>query len=385
MNFHCILRFLVLGALLGGAVGAKAQEKRNFPSPFKSQAERVRYGQRNREFARLWLSRARNPDETARKILPFALEHVGGSADLPPRAVIALGRIESPVALEPLKKLLVAVIQNDKQVLQNPGRAPSSTIQVSRYYLQFALARIQSRNMKGVARLDFVARKTGTTWASVRRQARVWKSRVRDPKNIEASYEFRGGLHSPRLALEEFAQLLHDMGQRGENVKALGASDLLVWPSGRVAGGGLCALFDPQQTVILTANMTREQEIKFWLRRALPLQKTGDARAGSFSPQAFLDLGAPAVKALKVTLRDLLQRVKRNPSIVEDLGEIGPRLLFEAAAASGDREFLSILKAFVALKRGPLVEYARRDVRLLENGEGGAILPRPLLYFGPMG
>ena len=387
MNFQCCSRLLLLiaGLLAGAACSPQAQAKRNFPSPWGSASERVRYGERNRQFARIWLSRAHNPDEAARKILPFVLEKVAGSADLPTRAVVALGRIESPVAQKPLEKLLFDAVEKEKQWLKTSRQEPPPSFQVAPYYLRFALARIESRNMKGQARLDFVARKIGKTWSSVRREGREWKGKLRDPKQRGAIYEFLRGRNSPRLTLEEFAQLLHDMGQRGENVNALGASDLLVWPTGRVASGGLCALFDPPQTVILTANMTRDQAIRFWLQRALPPQKPGVERAGSFSPQAFLDLGAPAVKALKVTLRDLLEQVKRDPSIVDGVGEVGPRTLFEAAAASGDHDFIPILQEFAHLKIGWLSSYAARDVTLLENGEGAAILPRPLLYFGSRG
>lgn len=374
MSPRSFSRSLLLGACLLGTLtlSPAAHARRNFQAPYYSPAEQIRWGERNREFGRLWLSRFDNPDETARKILPFALEKVDGNADLRERAVIALGRIESPVALEPLENLL----RHPEELRQRPIPYSVPENEISLLSLKFAVARIQSCDMKGTERLNFIGRAIDYRWPAVRMAGRGWKADLNSQKRGgRSSYDYEGGTGSPRQVIEEFAQLLHDMGQRGEDIQSLDADDLLVWPDNT-------KMANAAQSVILTAHMTRDEAIKFWLARALPLQNDEIHRTGSLSPQAFLDLGAPAIEALKVALKDLLERAKRDPLVVDGMRAVGPRTLFEAAAASGDADFIPILQGFADPNTGWTVFGAKKAIDDLKSGEGATILPRPKLYFG---
>ena len=370
-----VIRLFVMGACLLASASyfPVAHARTSYTSPYNSEAGRIRWGERNREFGRLWLSRFDDPDETARKILPFALEKVDENADLRERAVITLGRIESPLALEPLEFLLAHPEERRQKAVQHSR----SENEISLFSLKFALARIQSRDMKGAERLNFIGRAIDYRWPAVRMAGRAWKADLHSPgPNKRSSYDYQDS-DDPKI-IEEFAQLLHDMGQRGENIKALGAEELLVWPEINKMGNAA-------QSVILTANMTRDEAIKLWIARALPPQPDEVRREGSLAPQALLDLGAPAVEALKVALRDLLERAKRDPMVVDGMRGVGPHTMFEAAAASGDTDFLPILQGFVELNAGWTGSVAKEAIDKLKSGEGSTILPRRKFYFGPRG
>ena len=331
-----------------------------FPAPFQTQEQRTQWGKRNQKFGRIWLTRHQNPKKAALAILPFVREKVDQNADLRIRAIIALGRIESPIAQKPLQKLLEETVATQKQ--RADGIAWIDNI--PQWRIQFALARIQSRDLRGKARLEFVAKALGTTWPKIRTLGVQWRAKVQGPQSRDGIYDFLR--KSPKVMLEEFAQLLHDMGKQGQNIKALGANDLLVWSDSPNLPS---ALYSSQQALILTAHMTREQEIRFWLLRSTP------PHVGTMSPQAFLDLGPPAVQALKVALAQLLPKAIADPKIVADVNGIGCQTLFKAAAASCDQSFIPLLEKFQDVKDRWVYAEATQAIADLKSGEGAWMLP----------
>ncbi len=290
-----------------------------------------------RQFAQLWLSRRQ------KRVTPQLLQILNAdpSRFLRERVVMALGRIEDPAALPALQALLVRV-----KALGPPQPFACDGIRfkdVPPYRVQLAIGRIKARSLKGIPKLNAIAREIGKTWPSV--QGDAHRLRLKLQKRLGV-YEVQES--DQRFILDEFHDVLYRMGKRGENIRDLGGYNLLIWPQ--------------QKPFLDTAALSDQAEQRFWLNRALPPSKIG------FRTAHLLDLGPQLPVMLTRYLKIALSKSQANPQLVARTSAY--KCLFDLAVATNDRNFIPILRQFQKVNDREVKIYAIIAEKQLKRGEG---------------
>ena len=305
-------------------------------TPGSAQAKQL--DTRAQRFAELWV--ARRTREVAPQLVKMLKEEP--TVELRRALVTGLGRLEDPQAEKPLQLLL-------KQRLKD---TTSRRDQIEPFRIQLAIGRIRARNLKGKARLDIIARAVGKNWASLQQDAKRLRLRLQDRLGI---YEAQKS--DDRFIIEEFYDVLYRMGKRGENIRGLGAYNLILWP---------------QQKPLLSASaLSDKEESRFWIQRALPPSSLG------LYPSHLLDLGPQVKDELLQAMKTALATVKRDPTTAKDKNIVGLRSLFIAAVATGDKRFIPLLRAFDAVPDNDVRFYASHAIQRLEEGQPLASIAFP--------
>ena len=321
---------------------AAQPDKKRDKAPFNTPQERSAFIQRAQRFATLWLQRHE------RRVTPELLQMLEQepTPQLRERIVIALGRIEDPSAIAPLKQLLAIA---SKQEAGQPKEQNSSSWRnsVSAFRVKLAIGRIEARNLKGVNKLNKIASSMGTNWAGIQSIAAGLRSKLAKPGGKSLIRD------SDQLYIvTEFFDVLYRMGKSGEDIRSMGAFKLLVWPE--------------QDPLLSTALMSDAAELNFWLKRALPPSSKG------FYPEHLLDLGPQVPNFLLEYLRIALATAKKNPKVLEGSSIIGMKALFNAAAATNDSRFIPILTEFTQVNDGWTRNFAQYALKNLRSGQGAA-------------
>lgn len=293
---------------------------------------------RAQRFGQLWLSRRK------RKIAPQLIQMLADEPNLGLRRalVVALGRLEDPQAEKPLRLLL-------KNAQSHPAARRD---QVEPYQIRLALGRIKSRQLKGTAKLNAIAREVGKTWPSLQQDAQRLRVKLRDRIGVYEAQE-----SDDRFIIEEFYDVLYRMGKRGENIRALGAYNVVLWP---------------QQKPLLSASaLSDKQESRFWIKRATPPSSVG------LYPSHLLELGPQVPNELLQAMKVALVTAQRNPSSVAGNKIVGLRSLFIAAVATGDKRFIPILRSFTAVSDSWVKHYSSGAIQRLNQGQTLASIEFP--------
>ena len=226
-----------------------------------------------------------------------------------------------------------------------PLRAPWRD-HVAVHRIKLALGRIAARGLKGERRLNVIAASVGTTWPKLKLSARQWRSQLKQDRM--ATYKLQEAPQN--FIFTEFHEVLYRMGKRGENIRALGAFDLVLWPQ--------------QEPVLSAASMSNQAEIRFWLSQAAPPSAVG------FYPQHLLDLGPQVPTYLLQALRAALPKAKKNPSALAGRNIVGLKAMFDAAAGTGDRRFVPLLREFQKVNDQWTRNFAQDALARLQAGTG---------------
>jgi hypothetical protein len=329
----CIIAVILI--VTTSAIGARHQhresvlndlaraELRREDEPFVDSKDKDLWSKRNRRFAEIWLARkARNVTE---EILPYLDDPF-----YPTRvaAVRAIGRLEDPHAEPSLKAKLDLLSKDKDKIVTHGDRArmiPATT-------LQFAIGRIQSRDLKGRAKVEALAKSMGLTWAEVG----------------ELSYKCNGrfkGAHaaagSPAIEIvREFVDVLYRMGKKGENIEPL-ANSLTLSPA--------------QQVQIKAAKLSTEEEITLILDYAVSLKGVG-GDSEHLIEEHLMDLGPRANEMLRKKLEDIKEHPERYPDDEYGTGRV---TLLRAAGLSNDQRMLPLVKYFASSSN----KWTRYDAR----------------------
>lgn len=341
--------------LLGQA--AHIAHARRESLPYNTPQEQTAYRGRTRKFARLWLGR------NQRNVTPDLLQMLKAepSSQLRAAIVVALGRIENPQALQPLQSLLVNA-QAQQRVSSPNNIILRDDIPVFR--IRLALGRIKSRGLKGTAKLNTVAREVGKSWPSLKQDAQRMRVKLQSRMGI---YEVQKS--EDRAIVEEFYDVLYRMGKRGENIRALGAFELILWKNDTTNVGN--GIRSAEQAKLFASSLSNRKEIDFWFKRSLP-PSTAWLSAGHV-----LSLGPQVPDVLMTHLKLALRQIKAKPSLVEGTGAY--RGLFNVAVATGERRFLPILRDFQKIddpQHGMRIR-ATVAIEQLEKGGGSSTVIFP--------
>lgn len=341
LKTHLLQRLPVLCAALVMLLVSPTARADRTPMPYNTPQEKAAWDKRARQFAQLWLSRRR------RNATPPLLQLLAKepSFQLREALVTALGRLENPQAAKPLRTLLVRVQASGVGRDGYPLRAPWRDY-IAVHRIKLALGRIQARGLKGERKLNVIAASVGTTWPKLKLSGRQWRSQLKQDRM--ATYRLQEAPQN--FVFTEFHDVLYRMGKRGENIRALGAFDLVLWPQ--------------QEPVLSTASTSDQAEIRFWLARAAPPSAAG------FYPQHLLDLGPQVPVYLQQSLQAALPRAQKNPAALAGVNIVGLKAMFDVAAATGDRRFVPLLRKFQKVNDQWTRNFAGDALARLQAGTG---------------
>lgn len=158
--------------------------------------------EKQQKFARLWEQRFDR--DVSAEILPLIDDP---ELDFAQRAVRALGRLENPTVLAELERR-----RGEQQAQIKEGLADFSKLPKRLLQLDTAIARIQSRNLHGQEKIEFVTERMPLKWNW--QQAIEWSRKVSNPKNYLTI--------SPAAAqIREIVDLLYVMARNGEDIGPL--------------------------------------------------------------------------------------------------------------------------------------------------------------------
>lgn len=282
------------------------------PLPYNNPTQQREYLQRSRRVSVLWRSRKQ------RKVVQplIAMLQAERTPHLREEIVAILGRLEDPQATPSLNALLVKIRQSNPRGLRP---APTHRDAIPAFRVQLALGRIRARNLRGKQKLNTIAQSVGSTWPGIKQMAARLRNQLSSPKT-----RYEAVRSDEYYILQEFYDVLYRMGKRNENIRQLGAYSLEVWPQ--------------REPLLVTAMMSNNEEIDFWLRRALPPSKF------AFRPAHLLDLGPTVPGELMKYLRICLAKANAKPEIMRNTSAYSS--MFKAAVATGDKRFLPILREF---------------------------------------
>ena len=159
--FHHLALALVLCALF--APTARADRR---PGPSYAPADVAL----QRQFATLWEQRFTR--DVSADLLPFI---DAPDMELAQRTVRALGRLEQPTVLPQLQKL-----RDEQQAAIEAGKVDPSKLPRRYFDYDTAIARIESRNLHGREKIEFVLQRMPQHWTW--EQAIEWSQKVSNPK-----------------------------------------------------------------------------------------------------------------------------------------------------------------------------------------------------------
>jgi hypothetical protein len=324
------------------------------PLPFSTVQEQQAFTTRAKRFAKLWLSRRQQ------NVVPqlLAMLSAESSPQLREHIVVALGRIEDRKVLPTLDKVYAkAKTQRAGQVTSSNQVQWRDNISLAR--IQLARGRIQARQMNGLAKLNRIAREVGTDWLGIQRIASRLRTQMRDSRTLYQALK-----SDELIIIEEFHDVLYRMGKRGEDIRKLGAFNLQLWSNGNKVPD---VLHSSSQTLLSTSSMSDQQEVAFWLNRAMPPNK------GGFDPGHFLDLGPTAKLQLFAYMRNLLRKAQTQPETFTYTRSY--RAALQAAAETGDQRYLPLLQQLSKTKDRWVQRYARQSLRQLGNRDSVVAFP----------
>ena len=324
------------------------------PRTLRNPAQKQSWDKPARRFGQLWLQRR------TRKVAPELIKMLAAerSPGFQEAIIIALGRLEDPKAIKPLRARLVTLRSNSNSIFSYKGEKREIPV----FRVQLALGRIQARQLRGRPKLDAIAKSIGTTWPALQGQARRLRSELQDRLKVYKAQE-----DPNRFVLEEFYDILYVMGKRGENIKKLGAFDLMIWsndPSNVAAG-----LRSQEQAKLFAASLSNQAEIEFWLGRSMPPNKF------RFSPAHLLDLGPQVPQSLRKHLKIYLREAKANPRNFARTKSY--RSLFQTVAATNDSRFVPLLKEFLSVEDQWVKNFAGDAITAIQQQRGLALIKFP--------
>ena len=261
---------------------------------------RAAWPQQNRMLSQLWLARQK------RDVTPELLKLLKSSQhpEIRHRTVRALGRIENPKALGPLKAWEKTLTPQQKEEFY-----PT---------LPLAIARIQSHNLKGQKKLEALSKSVSLSWSETVRLSQ----KVNAPRSQNQNTS--GG-----EIVREVVDTLYLLGKRGERVNKI-SSQLLLAPS--------------QSALINSANLSPQKQVAFLISYLDGVNMEG------YGDSELANRYLISIPGSNVLLVKYLQGFKNNPQshiarAKPKLPHLGYTFLFEAAALTRDKQVPILLKA----------------------------------------
>ncbi|RYX80745.1 hypothetical protein EON83_27330 [bacterium] len=318
-----------------------------------------KWGQKNIQLTDLYMQRFKR--NVTSDVIKVAMGEENESADQRNRAIVILGRLEDPLAEQPLSQLLKIAKDNEKLLFQ--GKLPAAQDLLIPWRIEIALGRIRARDLKGVSRLESIAKSIELTWPEVQKfgdelkvaavEKDSWKREI-----VRDSYQLD--------VVTEFVDVLRIMGRRGEDLSTTGALRLSYTPLGAI------------EYVLEASHMSRANEAKWWLDRAIAPAKRG------FYPRDMLGLGEDMKPMLLSALEKSLQLYQQNSNLYEErsLSWITLRTMLETASATGDQMYEPILDKFSHIDNKSISSSASQALEGLKSGGSASLVPihpKPLL------
>lgn len=337
----CFGLFLLVGFLGANTACLAGGEVAN---PYNSPQQKQAFDARARKFGTLWLNR------NQRRISPELLQMLNAepTVQLRERIVIALGRLEDPASAPSLRKLLTVA----EAEARNPVSAPQRD-KIAPFRIRLALGRIGAKNLRGLAKLNQISRSLGTNWTGIQKMAAQTKTKLHNKRTRRQAQNSQD-----RFIVEEFYDVIYKMGKQGQPIQSFGADNLKIWDEDPSQMPD--ALYSHSQALMQAARLSETEEVKFWLNRAAPPNRT------LFDPAHLLDLGPTVKPELMRALKLTLAIAKANPKALPMT--VPQRAMFSAAAATGDRQFLPILKQFKTVDDQGTKVFATYSVQQLTQG-----------------
>lgn len=215
------------------------------------------------------------------------------------------------------------------------GDRNSADGQIASPTLKLALGRIQSRDLKGRAKVEAIANSVGLSFAEV--------ARLSATVNEWGKQSVMAGTEGNEI-VQELVDVLYQMGKDGEDIASLTKQMTL----------------NPTQVVKLQgATLPVEQELKLIIDHVLSQKKVGITEE-EFGATYLPSLGQPATEAIIASL----DAVKQRRAEFERAGLV---TLMRAAALTNDSRALSLLKEFGNNPDPKVSYYAIQAREAMEN------------------
>ncbi len=272
------------------------------------------------------IRRLKNSSQAVSRLLPYLRHPI---EELRLEAVRMLGRLEDPAAEQPLAELVAELDQAIAAKMYVTSPIPPAVP------LRTALARIRTRQLKGVKRLEDVAQSLGITQDELVKMSQ----QVNGPE-----HSWMQGTHQA-VVVEEFVDLMVAMLKRGENI-----SD---WTK-------LLTLSPVQKVMLEAAPLPLTQEIDLILDSFSNFAVRMDREGQRELTQRILEAGPPSTDVL---IRRL-EQMQANPQLQRQTPVQVYEFLFRLAAQTGDPRVPPLLKEFEANpKPWPGIRDAARQAR----------------------
>ena len=283
------------------------------------------------QFTRLW--KQRKTRNIAPELVALLEDPVFSSRD---QVANALGILESPEGEAPLLVEMDKWKKYEKQSREYEKAFASSVASnsvpparveepnaASRFTIKLALGRIRSRNLKGRAKLNCIAKEFDLDYEGVVKVTEKVGQQIHSESPNERHDAIRSENYKIVLA---FMDTLYSMGKHGENLNALDADRMTIGPNFQLRLKG--------------AVLSSHEEAKMWLDHAT------NSKMGIFRPSYLLDIGPVAVELLFERLNDISAHPAKYGISKDDAPLIGLDSLFKAAAQSGDGRAIAVLEKF---------------------------------------
>ena len=224
-------------------------------------------------------------------------------------ALRELARLESSEALPIL--LAKATELEDIKSATKKGTTPTAITSPSEIALRFAIARIQTKNLRGQERLDAIASSLGMKWGEVVALSKQdnRKQSVDLPDNI---------------IVEEMIDVFYGMAKKGENIASLSSS---------------LQLSEPQKIKLEAASLPKEQEAQAIVKYLAERRGAVNGDVHRLAMTHLTSLGESA----NVALFAYFDKVKALPSQEhQKVSYLSLGLLLRAAAEIGDTRLESV-------------------------------------------
>ncbi len=270
---------------------------------------------RDKAFAQLWESRKKVAiDDNMIEYLSHPERNVQA------RAIIALGQLESQKALPLLKSRLERLGEpNEKKTpLSTAYTGVDEEAVKEKLFLQLAIARIETKSLKGKERLTAFAGKFDLTWSELRELS----GRCNGDRNQYS----RADPRSPGCYIvSDAVDIIYQMGKEGQKVNSI-AKQLVLSP--------------PQKFKVELSSLSDRQEAAAIINYGMQLEVTSP-QSKNITKKHFLSLGSVSRDELKAGLQALVE----SKSVYKDTDYgIRFRALLEAAGYSSDESLVPLLK-----------------------------------------
>lgn len=319
VNEHLQTKYAV--ARLNGLVLSPGENQRRPGAP-RTTRQQVAYVKRHQSLSIAWATRHE------KDVLPCVLPLLNESdAWLRLRAVRILGRLESNRALSALKNM-------ERQVsAARSGTEYDQRQAVPLPILRLAIGRIETKSLRGQARLDELAKCLGLKWADVK----VLSEGIN--KKIGSSGGTRG------MVWREILDVIYQMGKGGQDIKAF-RNQLVLVPPEKVYLD--CATPGTEEPTVILSYFTSVKAVKY--------------DSDYMLMDHYCSLGAKSRTALLAKLNEVVRRPQKYRS-----GR-SYYCFFSMAARLGDRQTLPALQSLAGDHDSTLRYYANSAIQNIKLG-----------------